>query len=82
MEWFEFLPKKNQKKIEPKCVSEWLDTTSIKFDPIKHLTRYMIKCQKLHYAVQNYNDISAVIKYIDETNVLKVYNMNGAIPIS
>ena len=42
----------------------------------------MIKCQKLHYAVQNYNDISAVIKYIDETNVLKVYNMNGAIPIS
>lgn len=82
VEWYEFLPRLNKKVITPKPVSEWLDTRSVKFDPIRYLAKFMIKCQKLHYSVpQSYGDIPAVIKYDNEGNKLRIYNMHGNKPI-
>ena len=57
-------------------MTEMINTRSCNFDPIVYMSKYTIKCKKLHYSVpQFYDDIPAIISYDNEANTLKIFNI-------
>ena len=43
-----------------------------------HLSKCAIRCQKLHYSVpQFFNDICAVLKFDNEANSIKIFNVEA-----
>lgn len=79
VEWYEFLPLRQQKAEEFKRpLNQMINTRSMKFDPRVYLAKHAIKCQKFHYSVpQFYSDIAAIIQYENEKNVLNIYKLDG-----
>lgn len=79
VEWYEFIPKREPKLSQPVLsMTEMINTRSCNFDPIVYMSKYTIKCKKLHYSVpQFYDDIPAIISYDNEANTLKIFNIEG-----
>ena len=53
-----------------------MNTNSDQFDPVFFLSRNLIECRKLHYSVPLFlNDINALIRFDNEKNQLKIFNV-------
>lgn len=86
VEWYEVVSRevKVEEGAEGHCgevvkkpLVELVNTRSPHFDPVQYMEKHVIVAHKLHYSVpETYADIPAVIRYDNEDNSLRVFNIS------